>query len=69
VDAIGPIAFNRVDCATITAFDNTDMIRKSISIPVVKNDFSGSGAIAPVLPEVVGSEPVFTNTASGKFGE
>lgn len=69
MDTVCPIAFNGIDCVAITAFNNTDMIREGISIPVVEYDFTRGGAIAPILPEIVGFEPGFTKAASSKLGE
>ncbi len=69
MDAIGPIALNGIDCAAITAFNNADMIREGISIPVVEYGFTGSGAIASILPEIVGFESGFTKATSSKLGE
>ena len=69
MDTVRPIAFYGIDCAAITAFNNTDMIREGISIPVVEYDFTGGGAIASILPEIVRFEPGFTKATSGKLGE
>ena len=41
--AVRPIAFDGVDCAAVTAFDDADVIENSVTVPVKEDYFPGEG--------------------------
>jgi len=59
VDRIGigmhtvrPIAFDGVDCAAVTAFDDADVIWNSVTVPVKEDYFPRIRLIVSLLPGV-----------------